>query len=234
MCCKKNAVFAIVLAVLLLAAVCVLNIVPKGKMELQKYVWNGKLDTKKEQQVLLWTMLRSGSRMTQELLTALPCSFLTEEPLRFYRWKGMKYMIQLMKDLFQCRFSHQPEYFSHWVNGPNMNEIKVKSKCFMMPLLCNNTDFVDAMCRTACVRLLRVASMEMGVADFILQDPAFNVRVVHLVRDPRAMISSRRKLQLEYREDVFIDDESNVTVICDRYRRDLSAARFFKYRYPSR
>lgn len=234
MCWKKNALVAVVLVVVLLVAVCVLYILPERKVELQEYVWNGHLHTDKEQQVLLWTMMRSGSQMTQHLLMALPCSFVTEEPLRLIRWKGFKYLIQLMKDLLQCRFSHHPDYFSVWVNGPHVNEMKVKSRCFEMSPLCNNTAFVEAMCRTACVRLLRVVSIEMGAADFLLQDPAFNVRVIHLVRDPRGMINSRRILQLGRHKDVFMDDETNVTAICDRYRRDLSAARFFKHRYPDR
>lgn len=234
MCWKNNGVVCSVLVVLLLAIVSVLYILPKGKVELQEYIWNGKPHIEKKQQVLLWTMMRSGSRMTQELLLSLPCSFLTEEPFRFLRWKGNKYLIQLMKDLFQCRFSRHPKYFSQWVNGPQVNEEKIKSKCVEMPRLCNNTAFVEAMCQAACVRLLRIVSVEMGMADFILQDPAFNVRVVHLVRDPRAMVDSRDRLELMFRESPFLDDEINITAICDRYRRDLSAARFFKHRYPNR
>lgn len=207
----------------------------KVKLKENSYMWSGHPDTERQQQVLLWTMMRSGSQMTQALLMALPCFFVSEEPLRGYRGKGRDFFVSLLKDILQCRFFKHPDYFNQWIYGYHTNEAEVKARCLEMPSLCNNTAFIDAMCRAACVRLLRVVSIEMGLADVLLQDPNLDVRIIHLVRDPRALLDSRDRLQTLYSlERLFYDDEINVTSICDRYRRDLSAAQDFTHFYPNR
>lgn len=220
-----------------LTILCVLYFPTRHTVNLKaySYMWSGHPDTERVQQVLLWTMMRSGSQMTQDVLRALPCSFLVEEPLREYRGKGRDFLMSLLKDILQCRFLKHPDYFSKWMYGIHLNEEEVRTRCLEMPSLCNNTAFVDAVCRAACVHLIRVVSIDMGVADILLQDPKLDVKIIHLVRDPRAVLDSRSRLQtLSSPERVFHDDEMNVTNICDRYRRDLSAAQDFTHFHPKR
>ena len=193
--------------------------------------------------VLLWTMMRSGSRMVQDLLTAQPCSFPVEEPLRRYiRKKDFNASISVLQDLLDCRFTARSDNLTEWVNGSYAINPPVWRLCQAFHRLCWHETFIEVLCRTSCLRLVRVVAQGLALALSFLQDRASNSHIVHLVRDPRGMISSRRDLQhgplVMFHEnkkvDHFHNDEMDVGVMCQRYRHDLAVARHLAHHYPGR
>lgn len=192
--------------------------------------------------VVLWTMMRSGSQMTQHLLTALPCSFLTEEPLRELEKQDFNASVSLLQDVLACRVSAHPDYLKSWMNGSHGNDMRVKTLCQAFPRLCWDGNLVDALCRASCLRLVRVVAEGLALALSFLQDLAFSSQIVHLVRDPRGMLSSRRDLQERrpygfsesFNVIFFRNDEMDVSVLCQRYRHDLAVATHLNHHYPDR
>lgn len=192
--------------------------------------------------VLLWTMMRSGSRLTQHLLAAQPCSFLTEEPLRDRVAEGLSASLGVLQDLLTCRISARPDSVTHWINGTHLNDVRVREVCGEYPTLCWDGALLDAVCRASCLRLVRVVAQGLSLAMALLQDDGSNVHVVHLVRDPRGMISSRRDLQDGRFEKFyaggngtfFHEEEMDVAILCQRYRHDLAVAMLLARHNPGR
>ncbi|MPC32185.1 hypothetical protein E2C01_025491 [Portunus trituberculatus] len=193
--------------------------------------------------VLLWTMMRSGSRMTQYLLTAQPCSFPAEEPLRRYlRKKDLNASVSVLQDLLDCRFSDRSDNLTGWVNESYMSDPAVWRLCHAFPRVCWDGRLVDALCKASCLRLVRVVNEGLALALSVLQDSSSNTHIVHLVRDPRGMLSSRRELQYgkfvmfyqQKKTDFFRNSEIDVNVLCQRYHHDLAVATHLNRHYPDR
>lgn len=191
---------------------------------------------------LLWTMMRSGSRLTQHLLAAHPCTFLTEEPLRGRLIEGLNASLGVLQNFLSCRISAHPDLVTQWINGSHLNDDRVREACRAYPALCWDGALLEAMCTASCFRLVRVAAQGLSVALALLQDHSFNTHVVHLVRDPRGMISSRRDLQggrfekfyADGRGAFFTEEEMDVAILCQRYQHDLAVATHLTRNNPDR
>lgn len=89
--------------------------------------------------------------------------------------------------------------------------------------------------------MVKVVAEDLGVARVLLQDSPHlqDVRVVHLVRDPRGLLSSRFKTTGDFGPHIVLGEgmlqtETDVGRVCARYRSDLEAARSLVTEYPDR
>lgn len=186
--------------------------------------------------VLLWTQQRSGSTMTSAFLCESPSTFCSLEPLRDREEEGSG----LLSDILNCRFSQRMSYFHNWMHGPQMNDLRVRELC-KQPLetLCDTPDTLETMCRAAMTNIIKVAAVDLSVGAPLLRDPELTARVIHLVRDPRALLASRllveegRFLRMLNRT-FFTPEQKDPRALCERYQRDLSAARILVLRHPER
>lgn len=191
---------------------------------------------------LLWTMMRSGSRLTQKLLDAESCSFVAQEPLRSLLPEGLNASLSVLQDLLSCRMVARPDLTAHVINGSQEKDHRVRTSCSDYPKLCWDGVLVEAVCRVSCFRLVRVVAQGLSVANALLQDYGSNAHVVHLVRDPRAMISSRLNLvngrYVMYihgkREEFMHAEDMSLPILCQRYRHDLVMARHLVLNNPDR
>ena len=187
-------------------------------------------------QVLVWTQQRSGSTITSGLLCASPRTFCSMEPLRLREREGSG----LLSDIFRCRFSQRPAYFHDWMHGPQRNDLWVRELC-QKPLdsLCETPDVLEAVCRAATANIIKVVAVDLSVGEPLLQELRLTTRVIHLVRDPRALLASRRLLEeghflLMLNSTFFSREAKDERLVCDRYRRDLHAARRMVRLHPDR
>lgn len=191
---------------------------------------------------LLWTMMRSGSRLTQKLLDAESCSFVTEEPLRSLLPEGLNASLSILQDLLSCRMVERPDLTSHFINGSHPVDHRVRTSCSDYPKLCWDGVLAEAVCRVSCFRLVRVVAQGLSVANALLQDYGSNAHVVHLVRDPRAMFSSRQDLvNSRYimfahgkKEEFMHAVDMRLPILCQRYRHDLVMATHLALNSPDR
>ncbi|KAK3856862.1 hypothetical protein Pcinc_036846 [Petrolisthes cinctipes] len=188
--------------------------------------------------VLLWTQRRSGSRLSMHLLTALPRSFIMEEPLSDYKPGNVLNIINFLRDILNCRFSLHLEYFKKWIGRTMQEHSEITNICNNEASLCTDPELSEAMCVASQINLVKVVGEELGTAEHLLHDTQLNVRLVHLVRDPRALLASRLKTGKDFWPWVLgpgiYQDDTNLTSVCSRYQHDLTAARSFLRLYPHR
>lgn len=185
---------------------------------------------------LVWTQQRSGSTLTSRLLCAAPSSFCTMEPLRGREVQGSS----LLSDIFKCHFSQRPLYFHDWMYGQQTNDLRVRDLC-KKPFdgLCRTPDVLDAVCRGSSANIVKVATVELDVAEPLLQKSSLAARVVHLVRDPRAVLASRLLVEegrfvMLLQGTFFTPAQKDPRAVCQRYRHDLHSTRRIVRRHPER
>lgn len=191
---------------------------------------------------LLWTMMRSGSSLTQSLLNAESCSFVTEEPLRSLLPEGLNASLSVLQDLLSCRIVARPDLTKHFINGSHTRDHRLLRACSDYPKLCWDGVLAEALCQASCLRLVRVVAQSLSVANALVQDYGSNAHVVHLVRDPRGMFSSRRDLvngiYVMYingkREEFMHAEDMSLPILCQRYRHDLAMATHLALNNPDR
>ncbi|MPC70854.1 Carbohydrate sulfotransferase 5 [Portunus trituberculatus] len=186
--------------------------------------------------VLVWTQQRSGSTLTSGLLCASPRTFCSMEPLRHREREGSG----LLGDIFRCRFSQRPVYFRDWMHGPQINDLRVRELCQKpLHIMCETPDVVEAVCRAATANIIKVVSVNLSVGAPLLQELRLTTRVIHLVRDPRALLASRLLVEeghflLMLNGTFFSREAKDARLVCERYRQDLHAARRLLRLYPER
>ncbi|KAK8393655.1 hypothetical protein O3P69_006767 [Scylla paramamosain] len=186
--------------------------------------------------VLLWTQQRSGSTFTSRLLCASPRTFCSMEPLSHREGEGSS----LLGDILKCRFSQRPVYFRNWMHGPQMNDLRVRELCEKpFDIICETPDVLEAVCRAATANIIKVVAVDLSVGAPLLQELSLTTRVIHLVRDPRALLASRLLVEeghflLMLNRTFFSREEKDARVVCERYRQDLDAARRLVRLYPER
>lgn len=185
-----------------------------------------------QRHVLLWTQVRSGSTFTGSILTTGLSAFYSEEPIRAHNAtlpKGVNASALLLKDILHCRFAHRPEYFKEHIRM-HPQDLRIRSLCELDKKFCFSPATFETFCRASRVGVVRVVSAVLRVAVPLLEDDSLDVRVIHLVRDPRAAIASRRGFPPGY----FYEEETNAAPACERYRQDLDAVPTLLRRFPDR
>lgn len=184
-------------------------------------------------QVLLWTQIRSGSSFTGRVLTVGTKTFYSEEPIRVYDHtlgRDIGAAVAFLKDILLCRFSRHLKYFKEYLTW-HYQDLKVKYLCQFEPRLCSSPFIYEAFCRAAPVVIVRVVALALTASIPLLEDDEMELKVVHLVRDPRGTLASRRNLPSFAH---VYEEESNVTAVCARYREDLVAAATLRQFFPKR
>lgn len=185
-----------------------------------------------QRHVLLWTQVRSGSTFTGSILTAGIKTFYSEEPIRGHSAtlpKDANASTLLLKDILLCRFAHRPEYFREhiWMHS---QDLRINALCEFDKDFCSSPATFEAFCRASQVGVVRVVSLALHEAVPLLDDDALDVRLIHLVRDVRAAIASRRGFPPGF----FYEEETNTSLACSRYRQDLAAVSTLLRRYSDR
>ncbi|XP_064113496.1 carbohydrate sulfotransferase 1-like [Macrobrachium nipponense] len=183
--------------------------------------------------------MRSGSSFVAHLLTQSPTTFYTEEPAREFfgqdsvsaRDQGRD-VLDILRDILLCNFSIRPHYFAKRISGTHFHNRDNIKLCLSVNSLCWDPATDSALCSAANVHLLRLVAVDLGDLSPLLKERDLNLKIVHLVRDPRGVVASRHRLI----EDVpsLGEDLTNVTAICGRYSRDLNESSIIAKDYPNR
>ncbi|KAK7085455.1 hypothetical protein SK128_005523, partial [Halocaridina rubra] len=179
--------------------------------------------------------MRSGSSFTARLLTVAPWTFYTEEPIREYLGDDvavkdhLKTALNLLRDILQCQFSIRSDYYAKRLTGAHHHNVDTVKLCFMSDILCWDPFYNEIFCQAAQMRLVRLVNMELGFVESLLFDRDYNLKIIHLVRDPRGTLSSRNILKGVH---TVHPKFTNVHHVCNRYRSDLTSAIRFARDYP--
>ncbi|XP_037498543.1 carbohydrate sulfotransferase 1-like [Rhipicephalus sanguineus] len=175
-------------------------------------VFNRNLDhypvvpTDKAHRVLVVTYFRAGSTFVGDLLSATPATFYHFEPLHMFsndaRLNGSaaSNASGLIGHLLRCNFQR----VQHYVRWAYERKFLFKRNHFLWALcggqypVCFKPDFVSKVCARAPAQVMKVTRLHMSqVRDWLQSNPdlAKTMKVLHLVRDPRGILASRRLLE---------------------------------------
>ncbi|XP_047739609.1 carbohydrate sulfotransferase 1-like, partial [Hyalella azteca] len=141
---------------------------------------------------------RSGSTFLGELLSLPPSTFYFYEPNQLLA-KDLfvqEKISHLLSEFFNCNFSYF-NFTSHHLVYRTLRHSSIR-KCLVRKR-CGVPDMVkmQELCRSAQRRVIKTILMPVRWIAGLTENPAENLKVVHLVRDPRGTFLSARKLGYE-------------------------------------
>ncbi|CAL4086894.1 unnamed protein product [Meganyctiphanes norvegica] len=151
--------------------------------------------------LLLSSLGRSGSSFLGELLAQQKNAFYLFEPeLYLHRWTNegvnTNNSINIIRKMFACQFESD---FIHWLHSRGFNlcvkSEKIKSIC-KGDKFCISSPLLAKVCQSESVNIIKVIKMRLSWTTELLMDPNLNLKVIHLIRDPRASINSMSKTQM--------------------------------------
>ena len=162
-----------------------------------------KIDDNHVKNVLIVTSVRSGSSFLGELLNQYPGTFFYFEPLHYHSFHRQDENIiksqDLLESLFSCNFTQRTQGFlDHARDHPflfnRQSPKRLWSSCssFKKPKenICLSQEYLNRVCPQYPIRLIKTVRMRVKETEELLKTLA-NLKIIVLVRDPRAVFNSR-------------------------------------------
>ena len=180
--------------------------------------------------ILIVTKARSGSSFLGDMLSAIPGTFYSYEPLLFKSPDN----INLLKEVFTCY--QNKEYFEHaknWSMGYSKN-FRLMHLCKSLMAndkLCYTKELYYSTCEMFPIRLIKTIRMSMEEAENLLLDQELGktLKIVFLVRDPRGKFQS---LKSRVKWCDLWKGVCDMKKICQALQNDLTASYKLKEKYP--
>lgn len=209
-----------------------------AEVEAQQHVgyWN----VTHPKRLLIVTSWRSGSTFLGQILSEHPGVYNHYEPLMHVGLEQIRpgdprvdSAIQHLKDLLHCKYSNQDflkkiqesmqDMLSHnahvWqacVLGPNRN-------------VCSLSNFLEEACHKFPALTMKMVRLRLNLTRQLLDDPS--VKVLYLVRDPRATMNSRLSSVKWCSQSIDCIDPGR---LCDDIQSDLDAFESLSAEFPGR
>ncbi|GFR13384.1 hypothetical protein TNCT_64781 [Trichonephila clavata] len=163
------------------------------------------INPEKVTRILVITYFRAGSSFFGDILQQNWKTFYHFEPLHSMTYdkriddEKMPEVFTLFNNVFSCNFTESKEYMQ-WVMKPKnqflfAHNLFLWVTCHSNPKVCFNPSFVNAVCMRAPIHVMKVTRLHMRqLRSYLEQNLDMNIKVVHLTRDPRGIVSSRWSL----------------------------------------
>ncbi|XP_071941346.1 carbohydrate sulfotransferase 1-like [Antedon mediterranea] len=175
-----------------------------------KHIWTVKQSKKpdyksfgtKPNVVIILSCKRSGTSFFGELFNQNPDVFYVFEPLMYFTYMALNHEIsndkfdtlslKMIESISTCDIHHIPYLSKWWEKGYN-RRLSINFKGLSMESGIKKISERCNVSKLIAIKTIRVADIAL-LRDFIESEKA-NVKVLHLVRDPRAVMNSRWKLK---------------------------------------
>ncbi|KAK3855392.1 hypothetical protein Pcinc_038207 [Petrolisthes cinctipes] len=188
--------------------------------------------------VLVLSTWRSGSTYLGDLLLAYPGTYYSFEPLHHmlknhHLEEGplVDLAQQLLHGIYTCNYTHLDEYINYVRNKTFLmsHNMRLWNSCARNRAFCFDKEYLSRGCRMMPVNVVKTVRMGLNPVVSLLQDDALDLRVLHLIRDPRGCLHSRLKLSWCH-ADVCRDPGT----VCRDLLTDLMLSDWVKENYPKR
>ena len=150
---------------------------------------------KPKRRTVIWilTSWRSGSSFLGKVLGKIPGRFYTYEPFRYIKalnWITATHLPRahnLTHKILQCRFDQLEDF--KFRNPLELNPGICKQK--KPPHPCMESLYMRGACLMMPVHLIKTVRMSAQQAQFLFGITDINLKIIHLIRDPRAVYNSR-------------------------------------------
>lgn len=203
--------------------------------------------TAKPLQVHLLATWSSGSTFLTKLLSHYPGVFLSFEPLVLFSTYDALHDIKAgharntLKDIFQCNFTEKSwgRKYMNFLKSPThgyeqfaLHNLRLRSVCEGLAedgsnKLCYDPEYVQSICSLHPINLVKTVRMRTRQIAPILDEADLNVKIIVLMRDPRAVRSSRNKIGWCNFEAC-----NSAEVLCQHYEMDLEDALTLSRSHP--
>jgi len=194
--------------------------------------------------ILISTSWRSGSSFLGELLSQYPGSFYYFEPLHYYSYIRDKSKVisdtKFLMSLFQCQFDKDNlGYLKHLQNKTHSflmtrHNPRLMNSCKgFLPMYekCFSQEYLSTVCPLYPIRLIKTVRMRVRKTEEILKQLP-NTKMIILVRDPRAVFSSRwsDRISSWCRQEHCSDPSTS----CQDLEDDVISAKMLMSTFPGR
>ena len=201
--------------------------------------------TESSRHILVATTWRSGSTFLGDLLNHYPGVFYYFEPLHYYskldeqQRQQVQDEVDFLRSLYTCSFTSANLGFLHHVAIAankfllkNHNKRLWNSCSNVLPreTMCLLPEYLTSICPLYPIKLIKTVRLRVARVEKLLQDPAMDVKVILLVRDPRGVYNSRSSNQVTTwcKKDQCADP----AVGCMDLMADVRAAEELAERFP--
>ncbi|XP_057341548.1 carbohydrate sulfotransferase 4-like isoform X1 [Microplitis mediator] len=178
---------------------------------------------------------RTGSSFTGNIINSHPANFYLYEPLRDFGSFHIRdpllvdAAIKNIYKFFNCEFD-KLQYFidfnkhRRWIYKHNQD---LEPHCVKQRDLCSDPIFLTAVCRLYPFQSMKFVRLSLESAQLLLEDEHLGARMILLVRDPRGIMQSRRRLEWCQNST----DCSDPQVLCNDMVSDHKVAIELKKKY---
>lgn len=182
------------------------------------------------------TTWRTGSTFLGEILNTMPGNFYHFEPLLDFgvvKIRGPphdKRAIYNLKQLLNCNYNNLTSYLNFSIDHEFLFSYNTRlwRYCLLYPEYCSNPSFLSPFCRLFPLQSMKIIRLRLALAEQLLDDSNLNVRIVFLVRDPRATIQSRKHCEWCPGNP----DCDHIPSVCEDLVSDFYAATNLSIKYP--
>ncbi|XP_047487710.1 carbohydrate sulfotransferase 1-like [Penaeus chinensis] len=195
------------------------------------------LEPRQTRRVIVLTTWRSGSTFLGDLLNAWPGAYYHFEPLHFLAEREIiprhqePLAVGLLKTLLTCHFDQRITPYLYYITSARYNfllkkNVRLNSLCRGRGL-CQDPGVMATACAFHPLNFAKTVRLRLAAVKSLLEDTSLDVRVVHLVRDPRGVVNSR--LKMPWCSGKTCRDMSNV---CRAVNQDAYTSQEFRSKYP--
>ena len=192
---------------------------------------------------------RSGSSIVGQLLNSHPASFYNYEPLHQFGLvkvgqasQQANSALKLIRNLIKCNYQNDMNDWlvyqrvtADWCFAQNT---RLWNRCTMgrqntsdVQTVCFQQKYVEPMCKLFPFQVIKTVRLRLDLTESLVKDPSTNVKVMLLVRDPRAIMESRK-----HKEDWFSSCKecTDPKTICQQMLEDYHEFETLKVEYPTK
>ena len=196
---------------------------------------------------LLVSYWRSGSSFVGQIINSHPVNHYNYEPLHQYGMVQMRSgpeaesAVRLISDLLHCNYSSLEQFLEYkktqdsWCYAQNT---RLWSSCTQGGIngtgnqaVCFQSQFAAQFCRLFPFQSMKTVRLRLNLTETLVKDKSFDMRVILLVRDPRATIESRKQ------QHAWCDNSTDChdpETLCRDMVSDFMAAKSLMEKYPGK